>query len=381
MLQPQTAVTTIVEAETTAREFYGLEPVELLHLSGGRVHDTFKLTCTTGLFILQRLNDLFNGHQALGENWDTVHQALQQRSGHSPGPMPPIFPDCSGRYLSPGPPGSGGHWRLTGYMDGTAPARTAASAREAARLLGFCHLHLNLPTPLEFLPLPEGEFTNCRLTQASDFSGLAELYRGHPLLEEIKPTLELATEATCQLPRHPAFTQIFYRKDMIIHCDPKADNFLFDQQGQAKALLDWDTVQPGDILVDIAEMLRSWGTPPKAEPQALNQALREPLPDTLSPVLEGYAETGLPLTTTEIALLPPVVRALCLNLCRRYLNDAFTQIYFQWDCQTYPSLYHQNMARAMSLLNQAENILTLEPELTRAFQEAYNQGKNHRNAT
>jgi Ser/Thr protein kinase RdoA (MazF antagonist) len=48
----------------------------------------------------------------------------------------------------------------------------------------------------------------------------------------------------------------------VIHGDPKCDNFLFDSEsGQALALIDFDTVSTGPVVVDIGDCLRSFCNP------------------------------------------------------------------------------------------------------------------------
>ncbi len=367
---PSAALTS--EAEAVARHCFGLSDPRLTPLSGGRVNDSFLAEAGGGRFVLQRLNDFFLGAPALGANWLRAHQALVERSA-SPLFVPPIYPDMDGRLLSR-LDDRGGFWRLTGFLEGGPAPKTPNSAREAARLLGTAHSLLNTPRPIFLEPLPEGEFTNQRLTRPGDFEELVVQYQGHPRLPDLIPTLERAAEAAWKLPLSPGFLQVFSHHEVVIHGDPKADNFLFAATGRAVALLDWDSAGLGHALVDIAEMLRSWG-PITGPAGAADLSF-----DNLAAVAAGYGETGFPLDQSEVALLPPVTRGLALNLCRRYLTDALAEVYFKWDPRAHPSLYQQNLAKALGLLDFTEHLFDREMSLINRMIESYQSGISKRPA-
>ena len=346
-----------------AKELYGLKQVNIVPAGNGRVNETWLADSESGRFILQKLNDFFGGDEALGLNWLNVYEKIQGNPKSPAPPMPPIFPDLNGKLLS-NLPDMSGCWRLTGFIDGCPTPLTPKGAHEAARLLGHLHHLLNIPAPLPLLPLPEGEFTNQHLCRSEEFEIMLACYRKHPHLEELKPLIEQAAEKTWQLPFHPKFLDVFSHHDMVIHGDPKADNFLFSTSGQAIALLDWDSVCYGHELVDVAEMLRSWGVTP------INGGLTLRT-ENMAAILAGYAETGLPLNCEDLAMLPAVLRAISLNLCRRYLTDALAEVYFKWNQSAYCSLYEQNRARATIMLNLAEMLLNQEIALIDAFSAAY----------
>ena len=358
----------LTEAAAAARYFFDLPAATLERLPGGRVNETFLVTAAGSRFILQRLNEFFLGDEALGLNWRIVQEAVEARAGGRKDLMPPIFQDREGRFLASGP-NLPGHWRLTGFLEGRPAPRTKPSARAAARLLGYLQYCLNTPAPLPLRPLPEGEFTNQRLTRPEDFEALATTYRGHPHLREVSALIAAGAEAARQLPFCPNYLAAFSLHDVVTHGDPKADNFLAAPSGEeARALLDWDSVGYGHVLVDIAEMLRSWGPQSRGGDPAIAF-------NNMAAVVEGYAETGLELTSGELAVLPTVLRGLILNLARRYLTDALAEVYFKWDQQAYPSLYRQNRARAESLLALADYLWSREIILIRLFETSYARGR------
>lgn len=357
----------MIEAGLVGRELYGLSELRLTRLAGGRVNETFLAESRQGRFILQRLNDFFRGDEALGLNWFRIRRAVEIRSGLPEPPLPPIYADLQGRCLAGRPDPGGGTWRLTGFVEAVPAPKTPAGALEAARLLGTLHQHLNRPVPLELKPLPEGEFTNQRLNRPEDFTVLLETYKGHPHLSEVGPLIGRAAEAAGMLPFFPGFLDVFSHHDVVIHGDPKADNFLFTPDGRAAVLLDWDTAGYGHVLVDLSEMLRSWAAR-KDPDHPLDRA-------ALAAVAEGYAHSGLPLAEADLEILPPVLRAIALNLCRRYLTDALAEVYFKWDRENFSSPHSQNMARAASMLEMCDYILDHEMPLAETLKESYLRGQ------
>lgn len=353
-------------AKATASDFYGLTFPQVERLKGGRVNETFVVHSPKGYFVLQKLNDFFQGDEALGLNWLIIRQTVAERAVFLEQAIPAIYPDVEGRYITCD------SWRLTEFMTGLPAPLTPAGALEAAKLLGHFHHHLNHPSPITLYPLPEGEFTNQRLSRPDDFYSLLKYYKGHPSLSDVEPLILLAAEAAAQLPLFPGFVNVFSCHEVIIHGDPKADNFLFSPTGQALSLLDWDSAGLGHVLIDVAEMLRSWGAAPERD----NPVIEE----NLLAIIEGYAETGLWLDEYEIQLIAPVFRAVALNLCRRYLTDALALVYFKWNPQKFASLQIQNMSRAESMLDLAEYLLINEIRLNSLFSSAYALGHLKRQA-
>jgi len=353
--------TGLIEAEEVARAQFGLISPLVQPLSGGRINLTFLVESQGRRFILQCLHSFFQEDEALGVNWRRLVLDLADRA--APPLVPPIFPDLAGRFLAVRP-GWGGAWRLTGFCPGRPVPRDAAGAKSAARALGCLHRFLNQPAPVRLHPLPSGEFTNRRLASAEELAHWPDRYRGHPSLPAILPLWEKMAEACRYLPFCPGFLDVFRLQEVVINGDPKADHFLQDETGTVRTVLDWDTVGLGHFLADAGEMLRSFGA--AAETGAERAAA--------AAVVEGYAETGPPLTEAEVEFLPAVWRALALNLCRRYLADALAEVYFRWDRQAYPSPFDQNRQRAQVLVALADRLLDREMELIDLFQAAAGRG-------
>ncbi|MGL4208307.1 MAG: phosphotransferase enzyme family protein, partial [Candidatus Adiutrix sp.] len=355
-----------LKAEQVAQQCFGLKTHSINYLSSGHVNETFLIKTHKGPFILQRLNEFFNASPALGFNWLAVQRAAAERFP-PPAPMPIIQPDLQGNLLTFFP-NDLGTWRLTTYIAASPGPKTVFAAKEAAVLLGSFHTVLNTPTPLALEPLPDGEFTNQHLCRSGAFEELLVFYKGHPHLDALSTLIDEAAIACDELPHYPGFIDIFNHHDVVIHGDPKADNFLF-QGRHAAAMVDWDTVSYGHVLIDVAEMLRSWGTILFGGRMGFDLEMAKA-------IVAGYAETGLPLADDDIKLLPPLLRAIALNLCRRYLTDALAESYFKWDKMAYQSLYEQNRTKAALMLDLAGHILDREIELDDTLTCAYKTSLN-----
>jgi len=349
------------EAEEVARESFGLTSPLVRALPGGRINVTFQVESGGERFILQRLSPFFQNDETLGLNWLRIVRGLAERN--APPLAPPIFPDLGGRWLAVRS-GLESAWRLTGFRSGSPVAKDPDGARSAARTLGGLHQVLNRPAPIQLLPLPEGEFTNQRLASLGELAIWPDRYRGHPNLSAVLPLWEKMAAAVIELPRHRDFLDVFRLQEVVIHGDPKADNFLQDETGTVRTILDWDTVSLGHFLTDVGEMLRSFGADAETEAGWAAAAA----------VVEGYAETGLGLTEADVELLPTIWRALALNLSRRYFTDALAEVYFLWDSRLYPSLFEQNRQRGSALLNLADFLLEREMDLIEVFRAAYHRG-------
>jgi Ser/Thr protein kinase RdoA (MazF antagonist) len=336
--------------EVAARD-YGLKVDSLVPLGLGRVNESFQVRAEGQAYCLQRLNDFFEGCPALGNNWLKAQLALAGRV-----PFPEILPDLTGQLLCQ----REGFYRLTRWLPGQTPrAGQPAVAFLAGRALGLCHQALNVPQPLVDLePLPaQGDFTNQRLPTQADFELILERYRRHPNLIQLLETIRRAGQAARRLPTRPAFQRVFLARDLVIHSDPKRENFIHQAQDQAQALalVDWDTLGYGDPLIDLGELCRSFAVVKPDPGFQLELALA---------AVAGYRETGLAEAGRIELLLPAVIRALALSLTRRYLIDALAEVYFSWDQARFPSLFAQNQARAQALLDLAEELEAREMEFS-----------------
>ncbi len=343
------------EIDRILKDSYGFTAEAVRPLTGGRVNQTFLVESSeAGLLVLQKLNSFFEQSPALGDNWQLIWQALADKGGPL---IPQLLVTRQGKYLALDDKAEA--WRLSRYL----PLRpliekNAKTAFGAARILSQAHYNLNYPKPLTLQALPPGEFTNHHLCKNYEFDDIFNFYRGHPHLDEVRPLIEAAAGEASLLPQRPSFVSIFTTAPLIVHGDPKSDNFMLNDDGEVCALLDWDTAQFAHPLLDLGEMGRSFAVIKLPDGRAGFSA------EILAALIAGYQAGGFELSCHELEILPAVIRALALNLARRYLIDSLAELYFKWDTASYPSLYQQNKERGQTMLSLVSELLDRDFELS-----------------
>lgn len=288
----------------------------------GNVNDTFLLTLTSGEErVLQRVNPaVFPDPGLVMRNLRRVSEHLGRtcRNGQTTRIAFQPLRLFSGRNGDAFVAEDGGLWRLLNRVSGQSrPAvRTSGEARELGRGLGRFHrLTTDLDPETLADPLPGFHVTPRYLAHYDQVCGRpAGSNRPPDLLcrEFIEGRRELAGLLATD------------RNDLrrtIIHGDPKVANFLFDEQsGQVVSLIDLDTVQPGLLLVDLGDALRSCCNPagempgPAAEPRLD--------PDLFAAWLEGYLGEAGPLPgPADLALLVEAVALITFELGLRFYTD------------------------------------------------------------
>jgi Ser/Thr protein kinase RdoA (MazF antagonist) len=123
---------------------------------------------------------------------------------------------------------------------------------------------------------------------------------------------------------------------IVIHGDPKFDNFLFAGNAVA-AIVDLDTVMMGNELLDLGDALRSWC-------RTSDNAFKA---DLFQAAYASYCQEHHVLYAEEQVL--QAVELITLELLSRYLVDAVDQSYFRWNEAEFPSLQEQNLHNARQL--------------------------------
>ena len=123
-------------------------------------------------------------------------------------------------------------------------------------------------------------------------------------------------------------------------------NIIFDQSSKkAVSIIDLDTIGENKIFYDIGDVVRSWC---RTENNRLDQKL-------LESVFEGYFKTASFLTQEEKISLYSGIKVLILELCARYIIDAYEENYFNLDSSRYDSLYDQNKSKSHELFSYYED--------------------------
>lgn len=130
--------------------------------------------------------------------------------------------------------------------------------------------------------------------------------------------------------------------DRIIHGDLKLNNIRFDESKKiALCLIDLDTLGENKIVIDIGDAVRSWC---RGKDGLFNPSIFEAM-------IKGYFYTADFITKDEKEAILLGVEVVTLELCARYIIDAYEEGYFKLDISTYSSLFQQNMFQAINLIN------------------------------
>jgi N-acetylhexosamine 1-kinase len=215
----------------------------------GHINETFLVESVAGEYVVQRINTaVFPDPAAVTANVLVVHRHLRGAL------MPDPVRSPAGDWLVREGANAWRAWRRApgGPLDSTAASLAHLGA--AGSLLGRFHASVADLDPAaltETLPGfhdPGRRLATLRRVIADDPCGRAagvqdeiEMVQAHELL------VEVAADLTERVPRR------------VAHFDAKLDNILFDD-GEAVALVDFDTVMPGAWFWDIGDLLRSAAT-------------------------------------------------------------------------------------------------------------------------
>ncbi len=277
---------------------------EIAAVDGGLINDSFKITTPGGCYALQRINpQVFTTPQQIIANLVHLQSAAQNYAAAAPR-LPRLYPAADGHWWQVDAAGS--YWRLWEWIDGAplvAPPTTAQAA-EIGRILGQFHRFTTTLDPQTFTPI---------LPHLHDSARYWDQLQAQPPTPEIAPLLELIDHRRAWLLSDDRLAQLPIR---IVHGDPKCNNLLFDHRGsQAIAWIDLDTIQPGLLIQDIADCLRS--NCQRDQDDRIGFDL-----DCAEMLLTAYAQqvAGL-LEHSEIDCLFAAIRLMPFELCLRFLAD------------------------------------------------------------
>ena len=323
--------------------------LSLVHLSQGKVNLSYKVEAESGVYVLQRLHPVFGSRGEVVENVDAASRSLV-RAGLG---TAVVLPTVAGRLWAE----DQYQWRLMSWVGGRPVGKkTPVAAGEAARFLGRFHQAL-YRFPPELKPLARAEYNREGPAPASAWERVINAFQDDSGYREAAADLDRGRNLAAGLPLLPFETK------GTVHGDPKLDNYLFDDSGRALALIDLDSIRRGSLLWELADGLRSWtGVRTEDGLVSFDRAI-------YFTAARSYLATGLKLTPQEWRNLPAAVRAVALNLARRYFQDYFEQKYFAWDRTRFPSLAAQNLHRGRGMLRLAGDLAADEDVLRTAVGE------------
>lgn len=307
----------------------------------GLLNKTFLITVDDKLFILQCAHPAISMDGSMNNYFHVTHflreQGLQTQVFLKTKEGKLWIEDDGEQGDMVGPQGNAWRWRLLEGVKGfTYEVCTGtAMAEEAGKVLG------------------EVDATLAKYPKALDSGRKSHAYRlWFDILDQYQERFtadadEQVREAALLL--HTEIPKQFLPEDLpasIIHADPKASNFLFNESGKGIGMIDYDTLQVLSPLYEVADAVRSWCGGMEDDP---NNSFNTEIYDAL---MRGYLATskGL-LSEREQALIPQACKLVMLGLATRFLNDYLDDSYFGWDETRYNTRKAHNKARALGQIS------------------------------
>lgn len=268
-------------------------------LQGGHIHRTVRVEWEAegqhAAAVFQRLNpQIFPDPELMVENNRIIADHLEGK-GYSKEVLRPIRTPEGAAVVW-----AGDHpWRAFPFLSNTYTRLFPTVPEEvyqSAAAVGEWHSFLRDLDPQQIRPAIPGFFdVEKRWKQWETASGNA-----------LPDRLEKAGSAIVELESHRGLVDRFLdlQKEntlplRILHGDPKLSNLLFDEQThEVRALIDWDTVQPGWIVFDFGDMVRAYANPcAEDEPDLEKVTIHRPYMEAL---IDGFlSQMGHWLTPAE----------------------------------------------------------------------------------
>lgn len=327
-----------------------LEPIVM-----GNINETYTVHAPAARYILQRLNPIFQ--VAVHDDIEAITQHLSRQGMLTPR----LVPTRAGTLWTTD--SAGGVWRMMTFIDGVVHTDIAAPSlcHAAGRLLGRFHRCLGDLT-YTFQAARLGVHDTPR-----HLAGLAQAVHDHPEHVAHASVQPLAARITAALAALPGIHALAPR---IVHGDPKIQNIIFAPSGEARALIDLDTLAHMSLPLELGDALRSW-----CNPGGENRAESVFDLERFAAALEGYAEhTAAWLTEDEIAALPAAVETIALELAARFARDALEERYFGWDARRFSAAWEHHLERARGQLSLALSYGAQRPQAQALVRQIFKRG-------
>lgn len=316
----------VAEQFQTRGKIAGVRPY-----GSGNVNDTFLVTIEEGAesYILQRLNPaVFPEPPMVMANLrlvsEQMRKRLRQETDNGNWQLVEIVSCQNGmdwlidaqRFC----------WRMLRFIDNTTAYDTVANIEQAEQIghgLGRFHALLNdLDVASLHDTLPGFHLTPDYLLTYDLVAG-----RSHREDRFCREVVETGRERAAVLEDAKAQGLLPIR---VIHGDPKANNFLFDDDsGQVVSIIDLDTVKPGLIHYDLGDCLRSCCNPAGEEPADLATVTFDL--QRCRAICEGYlCQAASFLTDSDFLFMYDAVRLITFELGLRFYTDYLAgNVYFK----------------------------------------------------
>jgi len=264
-------------------------------LLGGCINDTFKIKTETGVYVIQKLHQICSKDSFPDYVHMYTHLQDQLVQKHHL-----KIPHLVSTWMD-----SDGFWKVTEYIPHFKEIKLNNKTSESAvKYLIMTHQALNTCCIQPRFSIPGFH------DSTAIFSELTRRAKGTStlIIQELADLICGKGQSFALLPR----------KKQLIHGDPKFNNFLFNENEEVVAFIDWDTLMCGDVLIDVGDIIRSFC---KSEDNIFDT-------ERFRVMAEIYRTYSRDSYYSDETLLR-ATKLISLELAARFLIDWFEESYFQ----------------------------------------------------
>ncbi len=307
---------------------------EISKIPSGLINLSYRITSSTGSYIMQRMGDIFTKETI--EDMEKVTQHLKIKSINTPTLLRTTSEQLFHTDVD-------GHlWRVMTAMDGETyeSLDDDGLAQEAGRVLAEFHKGMQ--------DFDASQLQNhLKLHQTRDIYAEYCNYVEELLTTESDPLIK---EAITYIQETLPDTYLpVGLPTTVIHGDPKISNIIF-KDGVAVCMIDLDTCIEHSSLVDLGDALWSWVGSEGDDPNNRFSLAR------FEAAMRGYMSV-IPLSTDEQHYVYRGARMIALELASRFAKDTIDDSYFGWDADRYKSRKAHNRARMLSMVRLEQDIV------------------------
>lgn len=232
--------------------FENIDQIVVNPISSGWINSTYEINQQGKKYILQKINTkVFPYPEIISNNIQQVSTHLKAKN--YPKQLIEIIPDLKGNLLAVENEET---WRLTSYISNSVcfdKVESAEQAYEAAKTISQFHSFILDLDIKQIHPSIDGFLDYQKRMQ--DFNEALQ-NASEERLQETKYEINYILDNASKVKEYLAID--FPKR--VVHADAKLSNFLFNSENhsQAIALIDWDTIMPGNILCDFGDMIRTY---------------------------------------------------------------------------------------------------------------------------
>ncbi|MGV0751144.1 phosphotransferase enzyme family protein [Empedobacter brevis] len=331
--------------------FLTIDQISINPISSGWINATYEVDNQGKKYILQKINtQVFSKPDIISNTIQLVSSHLKSKK--YPKQIIEIIPDLKGNSLVKE---ENGIWRLTSFIPNSIcfdKVESSDQAFEAAKTLSEFHSYL-LDLAVDQIQPSIDDFLDYQ-KRMNDFNKALE----NASEERLQETKEEVSYILDNLSKVKEYLAIDFPK-RIVHADAKLSNFLFDQlnHSNAIAVIDWDTIMPGNILCDFGDMIRTYANL-KEEDDPTAENLFEP--NYYKAVKNGFLEhLKDDLQPIEIQNMDFVAYIVIYIQAVRFLGDYLNNdVYYS---VSYPK---QNLNRTINQINLLKALTKFHEETT-----------------